>query len=132
MIVILIDTKMATATSKINVTKPKNKIWNFLYEERDGKKVFGICKYCRAKYVSHVNRMTKHIKSCLACPLSKKKILEDSSNEKAGKQNTTAIDISNGASDSDADLNNDEVGNFFLYLKLKSEYFDDAYFVLKF
>ncbi|XP_060523246.1 uncharacterized protein LOC132700133 [Cylas formicarius] len=53
----------------MNLGKSKSRIWNCFTEIRDGSKVKGICKYCGAIYVTHADRMTKHIiKQCKLVP----------------------------------------------------------------
>lgn len=53
-------------------TKPRHKIWDCFTEVREGNKVRGKCR-CGATYVTHVDRMQRHIlKQCKKIPENEK------------------------------------------------------------
>lgn len=57
--------------------KPKTKIWECFTEIKSGKNVKAKCKYCGVTYVTHVDRMQKHILNiCAKVPLNMKKKIQ--------------------------------------------------------
>lgn len=58
-----------SSTTQKKVTKPRHKIWDCFTEVREENKVKGKCRYCEATYVTHVDRMQRHIlKQCKKIP----------------------------------------------------------------
>ena len=63
-------------------TKPLKPVWRAFDKLNKNDKVYGKCKYCSKKYVSHCDRMLKHILSCSKAPLALKESLAKNSNLK--------------------------------------------------
>lgn len=72
---------------KQKMTKPRHKIWGCFTEVREENKVKGKCRYCGATYVTHVDRMQRHIlKQC-------KKISENEKQKYENENVSTSLTV---------------------------------------
>ncbi|XP_065315317.1 uncharacterized protein LOC135924197 [Gordionus sp. m RMFG-2023] len=88
------------------MVKPKHHVWKHFQEVRDGKSVKAVCKFCKMSYITHVDRMVKHLlSSCTMCPvIIKEKFYSNS------KISTSTKNITNVICNTSKSISNEELG----------------------
>ena len=97
-----------------STTKPLKPVWRaFDRVIKDGK-IHGACKYCSKDYVSHCDRILKHILSCSKAPLAIKESLAKDSNLK--EKGLCEPDVSDPESVSDMTESSDKVNIYSFHI----------------
>ncbi|XP_065318646.1 uncharacterized protein LOC135926645 [Gordionus sp. m RMFG-2023] len=87
------------------MVKPKHHVWKHFQEVRDGKSVKAVCKFCKMSYITHVDRMVKHLlSSCTMCPVIIKEKFYSNSKISTSTKNITNVICNTSKSKSNEEL----------------------------